>query len=164
MLTHSIPAQEVSSFQYFFIIKQIFPETKEVAVFISKGLLEKQKDFINRACAQQNLTAKVYIVNDTGDIGRNLKKIGDGSILLLFPDELYHKKSNKLYILSKCKEKKISLITSQPEFSESGALVGIFKDKEKKADLVLNLKHSEHLNDKFTEEFVDQVGFSKVIR
>lgn len=120
MTSLSIFAQDITSFQYMYIIKQVFPKTKEISIFISKDLLQTQQDLINRACAQQQFKAIIYEISNSGDIGRSLKQVGKNDVLLLFPSEVVSKKLNKLYILSKCKEKKISLVTSIPEYSDSG--------------------------------------------
>ncbi|HPG39994.1 MAG TPA: hypothetical protein PLP19_09510 [bacterium] len=163
VLLFSIPAfAKVSSMQLFFLVKQAFPEASEVNIFISKANLAEEKDKIARATVQFQLKALIYDVDNAADIGNGTKKISDNSILIVYDDEVFANKTNKLYILSKCKEKKISLITSSMDYIQSGALLGYIEENSAKK-IILNITHYDYLKEKFTNDVVQKIGVAEVI-
>lgn len=159
-----LSAQNPTPLQIFFAIKKIFPEIGEISVFISKTDFEKQKIKIGRAAAQSQLRAKLFPIGNSADIGRNLKQLGDSSILVIFDSDIFRQNKNKIYILSKCKEKKIKLVTSSKEYSDSGALIGILAGNDGKTHIVLNLKHRPDLQPVFTDARIQQTGIAEIIQ
>ncbi len=157
-------AREVSPIQFLFTIRRIFPDQKKLTVFISQSKLEKVKPLLVRAAAQNKFNVKVHIIESTTDIGKSFREIDNNIILLIFDSPVLNHRKNRLYILKKCKEKKISIITSSKEYSDSGALLALLVNAENKIDVVVNLKHCKHLKDKFTEEFIRQNGIKEVIQ
>ncbi len=156
-------AKEVTPMQVLYTTKQFFPTCSEVVVFSSKEYFQKNKDKIARAAAQNKIKPHVYIVEKSTDIGNALGTIAENSILIIFDSATLDQSNNKLYILSKCKTKKITIITSSQQFSDSGALLGILLDKDHKIKMVLNLKHNSFLKDKFTPDTIAKFGIAKVI-
>ena len=159
-----IAANNPTPLQIFFIIKKVFPETQEVNLFIPNAVIADEQSKITRAAAQTQLKAKIFGIENATDIGKSLKKLEEGSILFILNSDIIQRKSTKLYILSKCKENKIALITSSSEYSNSGALIGIFKDENQKTQIVLNLKHYDYFKSKFTDDFIQQAGIASVLK
>jgi len=157
-------AQNPTPLQVFFAIKKIFPETKEISVFLSKKDFEKQKIKIGRAAAQSQLKAKLFPISNSADIGKSLKQFKESSTLVILNSEIFLQNKNKIYILSKCKEKKIKLVTSSKEYSNSGALIGILTGEDGKTHIVLNLKHRPDLQPVFTDTRIQQTGIAEIIQ
>lgn len=163
ILLSSIPAfAKVSSMQLFYLVKQAFPEASEVNIFISKTNLADEKDKIARATVQFQLKALIYDIDNASDIGNGTKKLAENSILIVYDDEVFANKTNKLYILSKCKEKKISLVTSSMDYIQSGALLGYIEETSGKK-IILNITHYDHLKDMFTSDVLQKIGVAEVI-
>jgi len=163
MLTAQVFADEVSPLQIFHLMKQVFPAQEKVAVFISDAQYTKLKDKINLAAMQNNVKAHVFIVESSGDIGTALNGLEKNSVLILFESRTLLNNTSKLYILSKCKEKQVPIVTTSKAYSDSGALVAVVKDQDDKLALTLNLKQNAHLKDLFTEELIAKIGFKDVI-
>ena len=156
-------SKDITPLQLLFTVKQAFPDCKELAILISKDLLAKEKKNIARASAQTQMKATIYVVTSSSDIGRALAKISEGSVMVLFGSGVLSKKKTKLYVLSKCKPKKIAIVTSSNDYAQSGALLGVVRDENQKLKTVLNLKHNLHLKSKFTPDFIQTVGIKEVI-
>ena len=155
---------DATPMQLFYITKTAFPEIHEIAIFISPERLEKEKVKIERALAGQQLKGRIYKIRMSTDIGRRLKEMKDNSVLVIFSSDVLMDKKSKLYILSKCKSKKISLITSSHDYSDTGALLGVIPNSENKLDIILNLKHNEYLAPLFTEDTILKMGVCQVIK
>lgn len=149
--------------QMFFTIKKIFPSTAEISVFLSREQLESDQNKIARAAKQSQLKAVLYPIENAADIGKNLKKLEENSFLVLFDSDIIKQKSSKLYILSKCKEKNIFLVTSSRDYADSGALLNILPEG-KRTTVVLNLRHYQDLSPKFTSNYIQETGISQVIQ
>ncbi len=164
LLTLSLPGTtaEVSALQLFYLVKQVFPAAEEVSVLIGKKDLDGALNGINRASAQFQLKVTVHDVSNAFDIGKAIKDIPDNAILVVFDSPVFEESKNKLYILSKSKDKQISIVTSSRSYIDSGALLGYINDGGEKK-IILNLKHSEHLRSQFTDEFIQKVGIAEVI-
>ncbi len=160
----NILAKDISSRQYFFTVKKIFPGTNNVNVFIQSSELEGMRDEIAFAATQAQLKVKIYSISDFKTIGASLRDLEKSSTLVIYPSAILTEKSSRLFILKKCKEKEIAVISSSQEYSDSGALLGILAKQGQKTKLVLNLKHSEFLSSVFTPDYAKQVGISEVIR
>ncbi len=159
-----LSAKEVTFLQYLYTIKQIFPDLTECSVLIDKSMVDAQKSKLERASAQMKVKVVVYPVKNNKDIGKSMKEVRDNSVLILFSSSLFENKSTKLFVLSKSKEKKIALVTSSKEYVDAGALIGLLPNEKNKTDLVVNLKHSQYLAAKFTEDFVKTAGIKTVIQ
>lgn len=147
---------------FLFMMKQIFPEAEEVSFFMSEEQVAQLKHGITAASAQMQLKAQICPIKTSMDIGGFIKNISDKSNLIVFSSDVLDKNSAKLYILKKCKEKKVNIFTSISSYSESGALFGIIMGGGQR-DVILNLKHSEHLISHFTPELREKLKVTKVI-
>lgn len=163
LITQVVHAGDVNAGHFLFMAKKIFPEKTDISVFISKETLQVQRSQLERASAQYQLKTNVYLVESNLDVGKNIKKLNDNDILIVMDSELLTKKSTQLYILKNCKAKQISLITSSREFSTMGALLGVIS-AEDQIDLVVNLKHNEHLKSKFNDGYLKEIGITEVIQ
>ena len=164
LLSIGINAQNVTPRQYFFIVKKIFPDTKEISVILDEKDLPNFKDDIAKAAGQAQVKAKIYPVSDFKSIGKSVNKVEKSGTLVVVPSPVLADKSSKLFILSKCKEKDIAVISESKDYSDSGALLGVFPQDGAKTKVVLNLKHSQDLLAKFTPDYAKQVGISEVIQ
>jgi len=160
----NVYAGEPTFMQYFYSVKQILPETKEIGVFITEDQFNEQKDKLNRAAQRTGVKAQIFLVSDMKSIGKNIKNIGGIDILLISQAEVLMSKSSRLFILSKCKDKKIPIISASEEYSRSGALVGLLEGDDGKSKIVLNVKHSPYLASRFTDEFNKKAGIKELIQ
>ena len=108
------------------------------------------------------MKAVIYEIDCTADIGKAAKKLTANSILVIYDDFIFENNKNKLYILSKCKEKKISLITSSMDYIQSGALPG-YVEKDDKKSIILNVTYYNHLKAQFNIETIQKLGVTEVI-
>ncbi len=159
----SFSGENATALQVFFAIKKVFPETQNVSLLISQNLLDQENTKIARAATQTRLTVEIYAVRDAIDIGKKLKKIPENSILVIFASDALSSNSSRLYILSRCKEKNIEIVSTSEDYTNSGALLGILLNEQHKVELILNLKHSQVLASKFTKEFIQQTGINQII-
>jgi ribosomal protein L30E len=157
-------AQEPSLLQLLFTVKKILPETKTIAVFITEKSYNTSQEKLARAAVQSQLEVKVYKISDSKSIGKSLKKLKNVGVLLVYNDPVLAEKKNRLFILSKSKSKKIPIISSSQEYSDSGALIHLSKGADKRTQIVINLKQSEYLSGKFTDEAKEKLGIAKLIR
>jgi ABC-type uncharacterized transport system substrate-binding protein len=155
-------ANEASPIQILFTIKKIFPDIKEVSFFLIEDTYKDLKPKIERASIQSQITSKIYLIQDKLGIGQNIKNLEENSTLIILNSELYTENSTKLFILSKCKEKKINIITTINDYIESGALIGLILENNQ-VKIILNLKQNGHLKEKFTPEIIQQLGITMVI-
>lgn len=151
-------AGKVPPLTFFFVVNKVFPELKEVSIFMTREALAENENKVNRAAATFNLKATIYLIESSTMIGQAIKQIPSNSLLVILSSGLLSQKSSILYILSKCKEKQILLITSSQEYSEAGALLGLVIDENQKTKLVVNLTHYENLRPKFSQELLQQQG------
>ncbi len=160
----STSAKDVSSLQMMYVVKKVFPEAHEVALLIPKQYFDdKEKDKITRAAANTQIKVIVYAIEAYSDIGNALKNLGSQSLLMVNSSDILAESSSKLFILSKCKEKNISIIATSRDYAQSGALLGLFNVNDK-TQLILNLKHSrDDLKGRFTESFVQEMGIQEII-
>lgn len=165
-LTHSFSGagERVNAYQYFYVVKRLFPEAEIVNVFISKSMVVAEQQLLQRAGVQNKLTPRIYTIDSAADIGQRVRELGENSLLILYPCALLEKKSSMLYCLSKCKSKQVAIISSSRGYSELGALLGIFENDQGTIELVLNLKHNAHLRNKFTDDVITEMGINQVIQ
>ena len=152
-----------SPLQMVFVLKKVFPEVKDVYVFLDKNKVESVKSKFNQAGIANSVKIKLHPIDSAADIGKNIKLVPDNGTLIISDDEVLTNSKSKLYILSRCKEKNIKLITSSQDYVDSGALLGIMMDANKGIQTVVNLKHSPQLKTKFTSSFIEQAGIAAVI-
>ena len=160
----SIFAQDANPSQFFYIVKRLYPDIEEVAVFISPESLAEHKAMMDRAAAQNKIKVVLYLIETSTDVGDKIRELKESSILVIFSSAVLMKKTTQLYILKNCKEKKISVFTSSRDYSDLGALMGLIKNADNRVDLVLNLRQNEHLKPKFTDDYVAEVGIQEVIQ
>lgn len=160
---YSAAASDVSALQLLFTVKKVFPSVSEVNILVPEKSLSKVENAIARAATQTKLNAVIFIIERNADIGASIRKMGSKSVLVVIGEDLLSEKSSKLFVLSKCKEKQIALVSSSKSYSDSGALLGVLPGADKKVGLVLNLKHNQHLKSRFTAETIAKLGFNKVI-
>lgn len=156
-------AKDVTPLQLFFLVKQAFPDKQELSILITKEQYKEQETKIKRATAQMKIKANVHMVSGSKDVGKALKKVVDNAIVVLFDSEALAKQATKLYVLSKCKEKGVALITTSKPYGDSGALLCIYIDEADKLTILLNIKKNLHQKDRFTEALVQKLGVSEVV-
>jgi len=157
-------AGKVSWGQYFYAIRQIFPQIKNVSVIITEEAVSTQEKSITRAAAAFKLKIKLFPVADTREIGSEMKLMDEGSILIIFDDPLFMNKSSMIYILSKARDKNISVITCSEKYAEAGAFLTLIKDQSNKLRLVVNLKFQPEFAAKFTPELQKKLGISEILK
>ncbi len=155
--------KDVTPLQLFFLVKQAFPDKQELAILITKEQYEEQETKIKRATVQMKIKAIIHMVSGSKDVGRALQKVADNAIVVLFDSEALTKQATRLYVLSKCKEKRISLVTTSKPYGESGALLCLYNDKADKLTILLNLKKNLHEKGRFTDALVQKLGVSEVV-
>ena len=160
----TVIAADANPTQFFYIVKKLFPDVGEIAVFISPDALSAQKTMMDRAAAQNKIKAKIFIIETSTDVGKRIRELRENSVLVVFSSDILMKKSTQLYILKNCKEKQISVFTSSRDYSELGALMGVIKNESNTVELVLNLKNNEYLKPKFSDTFIQQAGIGEVIQ
>jgi len=158
-------AENATSAQYLYMVNKVLPEVKKAAVFMPPELVEAEKSKLQRAAAAFQIQVTIYPIESNRTIGENLKKVSDDEVLIVYDSPVLMEKSSRLYILKKCKERNIPVITSNEEYSKSGAFIGIIVDGEFKiSQLLVNLQHYEQFASKFTEEFSLALGVTQIIR
>jgi len=158
-------AKDATAAQFLYMVNKILPEVKTVSVFLSSDQVDKAKTKLGRAGATFGLKVKIHLVDSQKDIGENLKSLSDNSVLLIFDTPMLMQKSSRMFIMSKCKERNIAVISSSADYSQSGAFLGlIVDDKFKMKDLLVNLQNYSRFADKFTDEFKLAMGVTKVFK
>ncbi|MCK5147490.1 hypothetical protein KAR48_12105 [bacterium] len=159
----TVVGDDANATQYLTMAKMAFQDAKEVIVFISEADLAKEKDIINRAALQNKLKVKIYLIANSIDVGKRMREIPSNSILVVYQSEVLRKKSTQLFILKKCKDKQIAVITSSNEYSELGALIGLVKTNGR-FELVLNLKQNSWAATRFPTDVIERLGIGRVIQ
>jgi len=159
-----LKAGEPSFLQYFYSVKKVLPGTKTIGVFIDEGTYKNKETQIKRAAKQTNLQAKIYLITDTKSIGKYIKQLQDVDVLLVYTNPVLNQKSSRLFILSRTKSLNIPIVSSSEEYSNAGAFLYIFKGENQKTQLVVNLKQTPYLANRFGEEATKKMGISKLIR
>ena len=157
-------ANDATPAQFFYVIKNIFPDCEKIAIFVSKDKLAGLEKNIARSAKQFNLKPTVYVIESSSQIGGSISKLSNNSVLVIYCSKLLSKSSSKIYILSKCKKKQITLATTSKDYVNSGALLGLITSTENNLDLMANLKQNEHLKSRFTPELIQKIGFKEVIQ
>ncbi|MBP7461508.1 MAG: hypothetical protein KBA26_09490 [Candidatus Delongbacteria bacterium] len=164
MISSTVWAKDPTSMQIFYTMKKVLPGYSEVAVFISKELFTANEKSIQRGAMAAQLKPTVYMIENPVDIGENMKKLSDNSLLLLYNTDVIQTNSSKLYILKNAKQKNIAITTLSADYSASGAFLYLAVNAEGKLDIVINLKVSENLADKITPELQQELGIKEIIR
>jgi len=158
-------ARNATAAQYLYMVNKVIPEKKDVAVFMSNDLLETEKGKLERAAANFGLKVTIFIIDSPKTIGESLKKIEDNSVLVVYETEVLEEKSSKMFILSKCKERAIPVVSPSVEYAKSGAFIGIIVNEEHKmSQLLINLQNHSEFASKFTEEFNLALGVTELIK
>jgi ABC-type uncharacterized transport system substrate-binding protein len=158
-------ARNATAAQYLYMVNQIIPEKKNVAVFMSKELVETEKMKLERAATTFKLKVTVYIIESPRNIGESLKMIDENTALVVYETPVLQEKSSKMFIISKCKEKNIPIVTPSEEYVKSGAFIGIVvNEKLKVSQLLVNLQNYSQFAPKFTEEFTLALGVTEIIK
>jgi len=157
-------AKEANAMQLMYVVKKVFPETNDVALLIPKqNFDDNEKAHIARGAANAKLKVTVYAIDAHMDIGNAMKSLNDQSVLVVISSGILAESSSKLFLLSKCKERDISIIATSRDYAQSGALLGLVSENNR-TQLILNLKHSrEELKGRFTESFVQELGIQEII-
>jgi|GEM_PF-2506083 len=163
MLSGQVLADDANGTQYITMAKMAFQDAKEISIFISEADLAKEKSTINRAALQNKVQAKIYVIKSSLDVGKRMRELPDGSVLVVYQSEVLAKKSTQLFILKKCKEKQVGVITSSAEYSELGALIGLVKTGPR-FELVLNLKQNDWAAARFPSDVIERLGIARVIQ
>lgn len=158
-------ARNATAAQYLYMISKVIPEKKKVAIFMSKELVGKEKTKLERAAATFGLTATIYLIDNAKTIGTSLKKLTGNEALVVYETPVLSEKSSKMFILSKCKEKGIPVVSSSVDYAKAGAFIGIIvNEKFKLTELLINLQNHSDQSSKFTEEFNLSLGITQVLR
>ena len=160
----SVIAKSPTYMQYFYSVKQVLPEAKQIAVFLTKDKYEADKDALNKAAQRTQLKVKVLLASDMKSIGQGINNMGAVDVLLVSDAEVLNKKASRLFVLSKCKDKKVPIISASEEYSQQGALIGLLKGENGRSKIVLNVKHAPYLASRFTEEFNKKAGIKELIQ
>jgi len=132
--------KEITPNQYYYIIRQLFPDKEKINVFIDKNNYNEIKKDITRASTIFKFDTKLYSIDSPRDIGKFLKDIKKDELLLIFPNELFESSRFKVFILKQTKENGIYLISNYESYSTGGALVAIIIDSEtEKTKVLINL-------------------------
>ena len=110
------------------------------------------------------MKTKVFLISDARSIGKSIKELKDVDVLLVYNSPVLVNKKSRLFVLSKCKDRKIPIISSSEEYAASGAFIHLGKDENKKTKIVINLKQSTYLAARFTDESTKKMGIAKLIR
>ncbi len=153
----------VTWLQYFYAIKQIFPNETQVAVLIPKDVLSAEQKALSRAAAINKLKVKLFPVSDTRDIGSHIKLMEDNSILIVYDAPLFMEKSSMLYILSRANDKNLTVVSESEAYGAAGAFLTLSK-QDSKLKIVVNLKFKPELAAKFTPEFQQKLGICEVLQ
>ncbi len=164
LLTSQVFARNATAAQYLYMVSKVIPEKKNVAVFMSKDIVEKEKIKLERAAATFGITATIYLIDTAKTIGASLKKLNGDEALVVYETPVLDEKSSKMFILSKCKEKSIPVISPSEEYAKAGAFIGIIvNEKFKMSKLMINLQNHADQSSKFTEEFNSSLGITQVL-
>jgi ABC-type uncharacterized transport system substrate-binding protein len=164
LIAGQVLGKDVTYLQFFYMIKNIFPETKEVAIFLPKDIQEQEQSKIASASVKMGLTIKLYLISDMSSIRSNLKLLPAKSVLLVYTDPLLMEKSNRDHIINSCAEKQIPIISSSQEYITAGALIGLLIDESNKLKVVINVQQYPQIASLFSEEFTQKIGAAEVIR
>lgn len=158
-------ARNATAAQYLYMVNKILPEKQNVAVFMSKDMVEKEKIKLERAAATFKLKVTIYIIESPRNIGESIKSIDENTALVVYETPVLEDKSSKMFIISKCKEKNIPIVTPSAEYVKAGAFVGIIVDEKfKMSQLMVNLQNYSQFESKFTEEFSLALGVTEIIK
>ncbi len=157
-------ADKVSALQYFFIVKKVFPDISEVTIFINAADEPTERPKITKAAAQMQLKVKLFLIESQKDIGANIQNIPNDGVLIVYQSDVLMNATSRMFVLSKAKEKNISVVTSSREYSQNGALLGLVKGADNKLEVLLNLKHSQSLATRFTEAFNAEIGVKQTLQ
>ena len=155
---------EATPLQVLYCSTKIFPNAKQFAIFVESNQLDDYTTKIARATVQTKCKAQIFPIKNATDIGKYIKSLENGTHLIIFNSPVFEQSSSKLYILSKCKEKQIAVISTSEDYSNSGAVVGIYRGADGKLQTIVNLKHSKYLEAQFTDDFVAQAGITAVMK
>ena len=151
--------------QYLYMVNKVVPEKTEVAVFMSKDMVDHEKQKLERAAATFKLKVTIYVIESQRTIGESLKSLNENTALVVYDTPLLADKSSKMFIISKCKEKNIPIISPSEDYAKAGALVGIIVDESfKMSRLLINLSNYSEIVPKFTEEFTLALGVTELIK
>ncbi|RMH64986.1 MAG: hypothetical protein D6677_03490 [Calditrichaeota bacterium] len=165
VLVGSLSAKNATAAQFLYMINKILPEKKNVTIFMSPDVLDKEKPKLERAAATFGMKVKIFLVENARSLGEGFKQVGDDNVLVVYENSVTSQKSSKLFILKKCKERNIPVVTPMASYSESGAFLGIIVDEKfKMKDLLVNVQNYAEYAPKFTEEFNMAVGVTQVIK
>ncbi len=164
MINHTMANKHPTYLQILYSIKKVFPEAKQVHLLIAQEDLENAHKKIERSSAQSHLKSIIHPIDTPAQINQALIAIPDGEIVVLYPSSLFQKNNIKLFILKKIKEKKMFLVTTSTQYSQSGALLGVLPEEGKKTKIVLNLKHYPYLKEKLDINTLKAVNFAQIIQ
>ncbi|HHM02471.1 MAG TPA: hypothetical protein ENJ15_05605 [Caldithrix abyssi] len=158
-------AKNATAAQYLYMVNKVLPEKKNVSIFLPSELLSKEKPKIERAAATFGIKVKIFLIETARSLGEGFKQLKDDEVLIVYESDVTSVKSSRLFILKKCKERNIPVVTPMAEYSKAGAFLGIIvNDKFKMQDLLVNVQNYAQYAPKFTEEFNVAIGVTQVIK
>ena len=161
----NVAAKNATAAQFLYMINKILPEKKNVTIFMAKDILEKEKPKLERAAATFGMKVKIFLIENARSLGEGFKQVSDNDVLVVYENSVTTQKNSRLFILKKCKERNIPVVTPMASYSQSGAFLGIIvDDKFKMKDLLVNVQNYAQYAPKFTEEFNVANGITQVIK
>jgi hypothetical protein len=156
-------SKDITPLQLLFVAKKVFAEKQKAYVMIDKKGFREFEEGLKRASVQMQVELQIYLIGGKADVGNAFKEIEDNSLLIIFDSAFLTESSTKLYVLSKCKDNRISIVTSSKHYGDSGALLTLFNDELGNTKIQLNLQKNEDHKDRFTKELIENSGINEVL-
>ncbi len=164
-LSGQLWAKNATAAQFLYMVSKVLPEKKNVSIFLPAELLSREKPKIERAAATFGLKVKLFLIETARSLGEGFKQLKNDEVLIVYESDVTSVKSSRLFILKKCKERNIPVVTPMEEYSKAGAFLGIIvNEKFKMKDLLVNVQNYAEYAPKFTEEFNVAIGVTQVIK
>jgi len=157
-------AKDASPSQFFYVIKKLMPDCKEISMFMSSETIDKKKVSINRAALQNKIKVKIFPIESAIELGKNIRLLKDGDVLIVYSSDVLLNKSSAVYVLKKCIEKNIAVITSSKLYSDLGAFLGLIRGEDSKLKVIVNFKQYAELQSSITQEKLQLAGVTQVIK
>ena len=151
-------SQDASPSQFFYVIKKLLPETKSVSIFMDPEIIDKERVSLNRAALQNQLKVKIYPIASPIELGKNIRQLSGGSVLVVYTSDVLTSKSSAAYVLKKCIEKNITVVSSSQLYSDLGAFLGLLRGEDNKLKIVVNFKQYANLQSNVTADRLQLVG------
>jgi len=157
-----LKAQDASPAQFFYVVKKLLPDMSKLTIFMNPDNVEGLKGSINRAALQNHITVKIFPVSSAIELGKHIRQLPEASVLIVLSSSVLTQKSSAVYVLKKCIEKNIAVVSSSQAYSDLGAFLSLIKGPEG-MNVVVNMKQYADLKSKVTQENLQLAGVTQVI-